>query len=116
VLAVSHPAAAGRVFNVTDGGFHTLNEIIESICSGLGHTPPRLSLPIEPTRTLIHLIETGIRAVGLKPPVTREMIDKYTEDIAVDGSLFQKEIGFVPKYDLKTDWEETVKEGNSYKL
>ena len=23
-LAVSHPAAAGRVFNVTDGGFHTL--------------------------------------------------------------------------------------------
>ena len=24
-LAVSHPAAAGRVFNVTDGGFHTLN-------------------------------------------------------------------------------------------
>ena len=26
-LAVSHPAAAGRVFNVTDGGFHTLNEI-----------------------------------------------------------------------------------------
>ena len=24
VLAVSHPAAAGRVFNVTDGEFHTL--------------------------------------------------------------------------------------------
>jgi UDP-glucose 4-epimerase len=29
-MAVSHPAAAGRVFNVTDGAFHTLNEIIES--------------------------------------------------------------------------------------
>ena len=26
-LAVSHPAAAGRVFNVTDAGFHTLNEM-----------------------------------------------------------------------------------------
>jgi len=35
-LAVSHPAAAGRVFNVTDGEFHPLNEIIESICSALG--------------------------------------------------------------------------------
>jgi len=93
-----------------------LNEIIESICSGLGHTPPRLSLPIEPTRILIHLIETGIRAVGLKLPVTREMIDKYTEDIAVDGSLFQKEIGFVPQYDLKTGWEETIRERDSYKL
>jgi len=51
-----------------------------------------------------------MHAVGLKPPVTREMIDKYTEDIAVDGSLFQREIGFSPQYDLKTGWEETISE------
>lgn len=109
-LAVSHPAAAGQVFNVTDGGFHTLNEIIESICSALGRKPPRLSLSVGPTRTLIRLIEKGSHAIGLRPPVTREMIDKYTEDIAVDGSLIQKELGFIPQYDLKTGWEETVKE------
>jgi UDP-glucose 4-epimerase len=41
VLAVSHPAAAGRVFNVTDGEFHTMNEINESICSALGRKSPR---------------------------------------------------------------------------
>jgi UDP-glucose 4-epimerase len=110
VLAVSHPAAAGRVFNVTDGEFHTLNEIIESICSALGRKPPRLSLPIGPTRTLIGLIEKGSRAIGIKPPITREMIDKYTEDIAVDGSLIQKELDFVPQYNLKTGWEETIRE------
>ncbi len=46
VLAVSHPAAAGWVFNVTDGGFHNMNEIIESICSALGRKPPRFSLPV----------------------------------------------------------------------
>ncbi|MFH1627393.1 MAG: NAD-dependent epimerase/dehydratase family protein [Pseudomonadota bacterium] len=110
VLAVSHPAAAGRVFNVTDGGFHTLNEIIESICDALGRKPPWLSLPVGPTRTLIGLIEKGSRAIGLKPPITQEMIDKYTEDIAVDGSLIQKELGFMPQYDLKTGWEETIRE------
>ena len=109
-LAVSHPAAAGRVFNVTDGEFHTLNEIIESICFALGRKPPRLSLPVGPTRTLIGLIEKGSHAIGLKPPITRGMIDKYTEDIAVDGSLIQKELGFVPQYDLKTGWEETIRE------
>jgi nucleoside-diphosphate-sugar epimerase len=109
-LAVSHPAAAGRVFNVTDGGFHTLNEIIESICSALGRKPPRLSLPVGPTRTLIGLIEKGSHAIGIKPPVTRAIIDKYTEDIAVDGSLIQKELGFVPQYDLKAGWEETIRE------
>ncbi len=118
VQAVSHPAAAGRIFNVTDGGFHILSEIIEAICSGLCRTSPRLSLPIEPTRTLIHFIERGIGVVGFKTPVTAEMIDKYTEDIAVDGSLFQKEIGFVPQYDLKTGWQETICEmygENSFK-
>jgi len=108
--AVSHPAAAGRVFNVTDGNFHTLNEIIESICSALGRKPPRLSLPLGPTRTLIRLIEKGSHAIGLTPPVTPEMIDKYTEDVAVDGNLIQKELGFVPQYDLKTGWEETIRE------
>ena len=55
-LAVSHPAAAGRVFNVTDGEFHTLNEIIESICSALGRKPPRLSLPVGPVRWAVSII------------------------------------------------------------
>ncbi len=63
-----------------------------------------------PTRTLIGLIEKGSRAIGLKPPGTRAIIDKYTEDIAVDGSLIQKELGFMPQYDLKTGWEETIRE------
>ena len=110
VLAVSYPAAAGRVFNVTDGKFHTLNEIIESICSALGRKPPRFSLPVGPCRSLVGSIETGYRALGLTAPVSRSMIDKYTEDIAVDGSLIQKELGFMPQYDLKTGWEETIRE------
>jgi hypothetical protein len=44
------------------------------------------------------------------PPVTQAIIDKYTEDIAVDGSLIQKELGFVPQYDLRAGWEETIRE------
>jgi len=48
--------------------------------------------------------------VPIIPLVTREMIDKYTEDIAVDGSLIQRELGFMPQYDLKTGWEETIRE------
>ncbi len=109
-LAVSHPAAAGRVFNVTDGEFHTLNEIIESICSALGRKPPRLSLPVGPTRIVAELIEKGANTIGIKFPVTRETVDKYTEDIAVDGSLIQQELGFIPQYDLRAGWEETIRE------
>ena len=64
-LAVSHPAAAGRVFNVTDGGFHTLNEIIESICSALGRKTPRFSLPVGPIRALAGLVEMGYHLIGI---------------------------------------------------
>jgi len=109
-LAVSHPAAAGRVFNVTDGGFHTLNEIIESICSALGRKPPRLSLPVGPMRFAAGVLEDGARLFGRSSPVTRSTIDKYTEDIAVSSERIQKELGFVPQYDLKTGWEETIRE------
>lgn len=109
-LAVSHPAAAGRIFNVTDGTFHTLNDIIDAICAALGRKPPRLSLPLGPTRGLVGLIGKMGQAIGLKPPVTQAMIDKYTEDIAVDGSLIQQELGFVPQYGLTKGWQETVKE------
>lgn len=110
VQAVFHPAAAGRLFNVTDGGFHTLNEIIEAICSGLGRTSPRLSLPVGLMRIVAGLIEKGASTIGIKAPVTRETVDKYSEDIAVDGSFIQKEIGFIPQYNLKTGWKETIRE------
>ena len=98
VLAVSHPGAAGRVFNVTDGKFHTLKEIIESICFALGRKPPRLSLPVGLTRTLVGIVEKGSRSIGLNPPITQGMIDKYTEDIAVDGSLIQNRTNNLPCY------------------
>jgi nucleoside-diphosphate-sugar epimerase len=110
LLAVSHPAAAGRVFNVTDGKFHTLHEIIESICIAIGRNPPRFSLPLSPIRALVNFIEKGCHAMGFTPPISREIIDTYTEDIAVDGSLIQKELGFVPQYDLQAGWEETIRE------
>jgi UDP-glucose 4-epimerase len=109
-LAVSHPDTAGRVFNVTDGEFHTLNEIIEAICSALGRKSPRFSLPMGPIRIVAGLIEKGANAIGVKAPVTRETVDKYSEDIAVDGSLIQKELGFTPRYNLKAGWEDTIRE------
>jgi len=53
-------------------------------------------------------MENAFRLVGRKSPISRDTIDKYTEDIAVDSQLIQEELGFVPKFDLKTGWQETV--------
>ncbi|MDP2989369.1 MAG: NAD-dependent epimerase/dehydratase family protein [Kiritimatiellota bacterium] len=110
VLALGHPAAAGRLYNVSDGQYHRLEEIIMAICRALGRIPPRLSLPAAPVRFAVGLIEDALKMIGLKPPVSRATIDKYLEDVAVDGQLIQKELGFTPGFDLTAGWEDAVRE------
>jgi UDP-glucose 4-epimerase len=110
LLALRHSAAAGGVFNVTDGQFHPMSTIIETLCKVLGRRPPRLSLPAGPVRCLAGLIEDGALIFGFHPPIVRATVDKYTEDVAVDSQRFRTQIGFVPKYDLASGWRETVDE------
>ncbi len=110
VLALRHPGAEGSVFNITDGRCHSMNNIIETLCDALGRRPPRLSLPLGPIRFLAGFIEDGARLFGRTAPIVRATVDKYTEDVAVDGRKFCTQTGFVPKYDLTAGWRETVDE------
>jgi len=111
VLAVmGNQNAAGRVFNVTDGEIHSLNDIILSICEALGRRPPRMHLPVAPFRTTAEVMDKGARMLGLRPFGFRSALDKYTEDLAVDGHKIQDEIRFRPGYDLLSGWKETIEE------
>jgi nucleoside-diphosphate-sugar epimerase len=108
VVASRHPAAAGRTFNVTDGAFHTVREIVDTIARALGRSPRRLSIPTAPARLAAGLIEDVFRLTGRPAPVSRATIDKFVEDVAVDGSLIIRELGFRPDYDLGRGWTETI--------
>ena len=108
VLALQHPNAAGKVYNVSDGHFHTLKEIITAICQAIGRKPPRLAVPVGPARFFAGLMEDTFQLAGWKYPVGRETIEKYIEDIAVSSQRIQNELGFKPQYDLKTGWQETI--------
>jgi UDP-glucose 4-epimerase len=110
LLALEHPEAAGKIFNVSDGEFHTLNDIITAICQALGRKPPRLSLPTGPVRFAAAIVEDAAGLAGVSPPITRAAIDKYAEDVAVDSRRIQNVLGFKPLYDLTKGWEETVQE------
>lgn len=110
LLAAEHPAAAGKIFNVSDGKFHTLDEIIKAICQSLGRRPPGFALPLGLVRPLVGMTEDIAKACSIKAPVTRSSIDKYTEDMAVAGMRIQKELGFAPRYGLSAGWAETLKE------
>jgi len=127
LLALEHANAAGKIFNVSDGEFHTLNEIISVICQALGRKVPWFGnletryqflaklghvprLPIGPVRFAAGIVEDAARIIGLTSPIVRATIDKYTEDIAVDSRRIQKDLGFKPIYDLAAGWKETVQE------
>jgi len=110
VLALKHSAAAGKIFNVSDGEFHTLNDIISRMCEALDRKPPHWSLPVGPVRFAAALVEDMARLAGIKPPIMRATIDKYTEDVAVDSQRIQRELGFVPQYDLSAGWQDAVEE------
>lgn len=110
VLSMTHPAAIGQVFNVTDGKCHNMNEIISTMCDALGRARPRFSLPVSPVRFIAGIGEDFASFIGRQSPVSRASIDKYTEDIAANGQRIQSLLGFTPQYDLTSGWRETIKE------
>lgn len=114
VLALENPAAAGKVFNVSDGQFHTMREIIAAICKALGRKEPSLYMPECLVRPLVKALVRFTRLTGLKSPFSLDMIDKYTEDLAVDASRIRAVLGFQPKYGLWEGWTEVIREMRRY--
>jgi len=98
----------GSIYNVTDGSVYTLREIADAVGDAHGKKVSRIHLPIKPVRVGIAAVETLARGLGIRPPVSRGLLDKFLEDIAVDGSRIQQELGFRPRFDLKQGWNEAV--------
>lgn len=110
LLATQHPEVAGKIFNVTDGHFHTVEEIIKAICQALGCNSPKLSLPVGSVKLVVHLADAIARLARQSSPGFKEALIKYCEDVAVDGSRIMRELEFRPEYDLLEGWKETIQE------
>lgn len=110
ITAAERGEALGQVYNVTDGGVHTMREIIKAIAAALGRSQPKLRLPEGPVRLAAGLLEDGLKVVGKRSPVNRATIDKMTEDIAISGEKMKRELGFIPNYDLQKGWRATIEQ------
>jgi nucleoside-diphosphate-sugar epimerase len=102
-LAARQEAAAGRIYNVSDGTVHSMREIVAAICAGLGRTPPRWHAPIGPVRT-------AVRAASFADQRPLRMLDKYLEEVVVDARRIQTELGFRPAVGLRDGWAATIEE------
>jgi len=115
VLALEQDAAAGGVFNVTDGRVHPMREIIESICAALGRNPPRWHLPGWPFRLCRRLMAKNPELFRKRflAPAAAMMV--YFDHSAVDGSKACRELGFQPGFELRRGMEETVRQMRTWK-
>lgn len=108
LIAAAHPDAAGRLYNVTDGSVHTVAAITGAIAGAFGSPLPRWSVPLSLARAGVAAVEAGARGLGLRPPVTRAALEKYTEDVAVSGERIAKELGFGACCGLTEGWRRTA--------
>ncbi len=116
-LALQHPVAAGKVFNVSDGKIHSMQYIISTMCQALDRKAPYVYLPAGHVRSAIKIIEKAAHVIGLQSPISCSLLDKYMEDLAVEAKLIQEELRFAPKFDLYSGWREAVQEmRNLYEL
>lgn len=107
-LALTHPAARGQVFNVTDGRVHEMREIVAAMSAALGKSAPRLRMPLPVARLGVGTLEWAARTAGRPAPVTSRMLDKLLEDVAVSGDRIADVLGFRPRFDLWSGWREVV--------
>lgn len=112
VLAAEHPAASGRIYNVTDGRIHTMKEIIEAMCAALNKKLPKFYLPAAIMRPAFGVLEDGLGLLNYKSPVGRSTIDKLIEDLAASGERLNKELKFKPQYNLLKGWKDVIERYN----
>jgi nucleoside-diphosphate-sugar epimerase len=108
LLAGSRRAAAGRIYNLTDGQVHRFESVVAAICTALGKPAPKWSIPAAWARSIAQVVDRSAGRLMGREGALGAAIDKLTEDIAVDGRLIQSELGFRPEFDLQEGWRETI--------
>jgi nucleoside-diphosphate-sugar epimerase len=97
-LAASVPAAAGRLYHVTDGEDVSCREVIDAIAGALGVPPPRRSVPFPVVYAIAALLEGFAKALGSAnpPPMTRYGARLVACDCRYDIGRARRELGYRP--------------------
>lgn len=107
ILCAEDKRSKGKIYNVTDGEVHTLQEIVAAISGALDKSPPKLHIPESLTRAAFGTADLLLRTARSEKRLT-PLIDKINEDIAVSGDLIRDELGFEPEFGLEDGWKDAL--------
>jgi len=103
LLALDHPAALGRIYNISNDSPLTQLELIEGIAAELGTEPPRRHLPYAAAIAAGRLAEGVAQATRgrVPPPVTRHGVMLYGSDNRHSIDRARAELGYSPAVQLR---------------
>ncbi len=107
LIAAESLVAAGEIFNVSDGTFHTLWDIYSAICVALERPVSGWFLPVRPIRFVARIAD-ALSFVAKRQMHLTSAIDKLVEDVAVGADKIQTQLGFCPLIDLHQGWTKTL--------
>jgi len=105
LLALDHDAAAGAVFNVSDGLAVTWRQFAGDLAAGLDSPPVRFSLPYPLASAIGFTLEHGYRALrrstGLTAPplLSRQAVQVLGIDQAFSSAKAKELLGWSPRVD-----------------
>src|SRR5690606_3175942 len=108
LLVAACQEAIGKIYNVTDGSVHTFDAIARAIQRAMRKKERMLYVPAGPVRRAISVVECLADGIGVQSPVKAALVDKLMEDMAVDGSLIQRDLDFRPSYGLEDGWAAAI--------
>jgi nucleoside-diphosphate-sugar epimerase len=102
LLCTEKEEALGQTYNIADEKYITLNELVKEIAESLGVPAPKWHFPIWPVWVVGLLCEIICKPFGIEPPLFRRRVDFFKNNRGFDITKAKKELGYVPKIDLKT--------------
>jgi nucleoside-diphosphate-sugar epimerase len=114
MLAISHDAAAGEAFNVSDGLDVSWRTLTEDLAQGLGVPPPRLSLPYPVAYGLGAAMEHGYRALrtatrlSTPPLLSRQAVQVLGVAQSFSNEKARALLGWAPRVGYREGLEATL--------
>ncbi len=100
MLAGEHSAAANQVYIVTDASAYSTRDVYEAARAALGREPARWHVPEGMFRALAFGGDLARRVLGRRIGFDSDAFQKLLGSAAYDSTRIQRELGYMPRYDL----------------